>query len=366
MQQNIQFCTTADGAKLAYAVDGEGPPLVLATAWLTHLGPQWRALAWQPWLDTFSSDYKLLRYDARGSGLSDRDPAELSVETWVRDLEAVVDAAGLEQFSILASCQRGPAAITYAARNPERVRKLVLFGTYALGRKLQQQPPVEIEKTRAVASLLPLGWEQEDNALLQIWAHAFQPSGTQAHWRAWCDMQRAATSAQTAVRLLEIGWHLDVREAARSIKCPVLVLHPERDGVVPIEAGRMLVSLIPGSRFVELDSDNHMLLADEPSWPRLVSEVRGFLADPASAAAAAGGRMLALDELTPRERTVLEGIADGLDNADLAAALGLSEKTVRNHVTRLFDKIRVKHRYEAIVRARAAGLGSDSRLSRVP
>jgi pimeloyl-ACP methyl ester carboxylesterase/DNA-binding CsgD family transcriptional regulator len=358
MKQNIRFCTAKDGAKLAYALSGDGPPLVLTTAWLTHLGPQWRALAWQPWLDTFSNDYTLLRYDARGSGLSDRDPAELSFETWVRDLEAVVDAAGLEQFSILAACQGGPAAIAYAARNPERVRKLVLFGTYALGRKLRQQPPIEVEKTRVVASLVPLGWEQEDNALLQIWAHAFQPGGTLAHWHAWCNMQRAATSAQTAVRLFEIGWHVDVREAARTIKCPVLVLHPARDGIVPIEEGRMLVRLIPGSRFVELDSDNHMLLADEPAWPRVVSAVRSFLGEPAPAVA--GGRALALDALTPRERAVLEGIAAGLDNAELAASLGVSEKTVRNHITRVFDKIRVKHRYEAIVRAREAGLGANS------
>jgi DNA-binding CsgD family transcriptional regulator len=216
-----------------------------------------------------------------------------------------------------------------------------------------------------VASLVPLGWEQEDNALLQIWAHAFQPGGTLAHWHAWCNMQRAATSAQTAVRLFEIGWHVDVREAARTIKCPVLVLHPERDGVVPIEAGRTLVNLIPGSRFVELDSDNHMLLADEPAWPRVVSAVRGFLAEPASAAAAAGGRALALDALTPRERAVLEGIAEGLDNAELALSLGVSEKTVRNHITRVFDKIRAKHRYEAIVLARQAGLGANSRLTGV-
>ena len=199
---------------------------------------------------------------------------------------------------------------------------------------------------------------------MQVWANAFQPGGTVEHSRSWCDQQRAATSAETAARLLEIGWNVDVREAARKVKCPVLVLHPERDHVVPIEEGRSLVSLIPGSRFIEIDSENHMPLADEPAWPRLVSEVRSFLAESAPALPAPCHE-LRFDELTPRELAVLEGIAEGMDNSELAASLGVSQKTVRNHITRVFDKIRVKHRYEAIVLAREAGLGTSSRLTRV-
>jgi DNA-binding NarL/FixJ family response regulator len=154
---------------------------------------------------------------------------------------------------------------------------------------------------------------------------------------------------------------VDVRQAARGIKCPVLIVHPERDAVVPIEQARLLASLIPDSRFVQLDSENHMPLADEPAWPRLLAEVRGFLAE-SSGVRAASRETLPLDELTPRERAVLEGIAEGLNNAEIAAALELSEKTVRNHITRVFDKIRVEHRYQAIVLAREAGLGRASRL----
>ena len=363
MKQKIQFCTAPDGVKLAYAVSGDGPPLVMCATWLTHLESRWRSLAWQPWLEAFSPDHTLLSHDSRGCGLSDRDPGDLSFEAWIRDFESVIDAAEFQQFSILAACQRGAVAIEYAARHPERVRKIVLYGTYSLGRVLRHNPPVETEKTRVVASLLRLGWAQ-DNALLQIWAHAFQPSGTIEHWRSWCDFQRVATSAETATRMVEIGWNVDVRNAARKIKCPVLILHPEGDQVVPIEEGRALVSLIPGSRFIEIDSKNHMPLADEPAWPRLVSEIRSFLAEPAPAIPARSHE-LPLDELTPRELSVLEGIAEGMDNAELAASLGVSEKTVRNHITRIFDKIRVKHRYEAIVLAREAGLGANSRLTRV-
>lgn len=363
MKQNIRFCTAPDGTKLAYAVTGDGPPVVLSSTWLNHLEQQWRSLAWRPWLDAFSADYKLLRYDSRGCGLSDRDPKELSFEAWIDDLESVVDAAGFEQFSILATCQGGPIAIEYAARHPERIHKLVLFGTYSRGRMLWHDRPKEIEKARALANLARVGWAQENHALLQIWANAFQPGGTVEHWHSWGEQQRAASSAETALRLLEIAWNVDVQEAARKIDCPVLILHPNRDQVVPVEEGRSLVSLIPGSRFVEINSVNHMPLADEPAWPRVVSEIRSFLADPAPLPAVISHE-LPLGELTPRELAVLGGIAEGLDNPDLAASLGISEKTVRNHITRIFDKIDVRHRYEAIVLAREAGLGRNSRLTR--
>lgn len=358
MKQHVQFCTAPDGVKLAYAVSGDGPPLVMSTTWLSHLGSEWRGLAWEPWLGALSADYKLLRHDPRGCGLSDRNPGDLSLEAWIRDLETVVDAAGFRQFSILAGCQRGPAAIEYAARHPEQVHKLALFATYPLGRMRRRDRPEETEKTRVVSDLVRVGWAQENNALLQIFMNAFQPSGTVERWRSLGDQQRAATSAETATRLLETAWNVDVREAARKIRCPVLILHPQRDRVVPIGEGRSLVTLIPGSRFIEIDSGNHIPLADEPAWPRLLSEVRSFLGRPATAFPAR------FDELTPRERAVLDGIAEGMDNSELAVSLGVSEKTVRNHITRVFDKIRVKHRYEAIVLARDAGLGANSRLTR--
>ena len=163
MKQNIRFCTAPDGVKLAYAVSGDGPPLVMSATWLTHLESQWRNLAWQPWLEAFS-DHKLLSYDLRGCGLSDRDPADLSFEAWIRDFESVIDAAGFQQISILATCQRGPVAIEYAARHPERVRKIVLYGTYSLGRMRRHDRAFEAEKTRVVASLVKAGWARRQCA----------------------------------------------------------------------------------------------------------------------------------------------------------------------------------------------------------
>lgn len=361
MNQDIRLCTTADGVRLAYAVSGEGPLLAMSATWLTHLERQWRSLAWRPWLDTFSKGHKLLRYDARGCGLSDRNTDSLSFENWVGDFECVIEAAGFDRFDILATCWGGPVAIEYAARHPKRVNRLILYGTYALGRLRWNDQPNEIQKARVLLDLTQLGWGNENHAFLQVWASSFQPGGTLEHLRSWCDQQSAATSPAVATRLLEIGWNVDVREAARRLKCPVLVMHPERDAVVPIDQGRFIAGLIPNSRFVPIDSENHMPLADEQAWPQVVAEIEGFLNKPVEEADQRSD--LPLDNLTQRELSVLEGIAEGLDNTEIAASLGLSEKTVRNHITRVFDKIGVAHRYQAIVRARDAGLGKTKRLT---
>ena len=361
MEQDIRFCTATDGVRLAYAVSGEGPPLVMAATWLTHLEHQWRSLAWRPWLDVFAREYRLLRHDSRGCGLSDRDTEALSFENWVGDLERVVDAAGYERFAMVATCWGGPVAIEYAARHPERVSRLVLYATYARGRLRQSDRPSQVETGRALLKLTQLGWGQETHALAQVWAGAFQPGGSAEHRRSWCEQMRHATSARTAARLLEIGWHTDVTQAARTLRCPVLVVHPEGDCVVPLAEGRLLAGLLPNCRFLQLKSENHMPLADEPELARLMDELRRFLGEPEATAPMPCA--LPLHELTPRERAVLERIAEGLDNGEIAASLGLSEKTVRNHITRVFDKISVKHRYEAIVRARDAGLAGRDRLA---
>lgn len=356
MDQEIRLTTGADGVKLAYAISGRGPPLVMSASWLTHLERQWDSLAWRPWLEAFSRDYTLLRYDSRGCGLSDREVPDVSFETWVRDFERVVDAVGLKRFSLLATCQGGPIAIEYAARHPERVNRMVLYGTYARGAVKRTTVPQQIKRANLLLELTQLGWGQEQHAFLQVWASQFQPGGTLEHLRSWSEQQRAATSADMAVNLLRICWHVDVTESARRLQCPVLVAHVERDALVPIEEGRRLAALIPDCRFVALDSENHMPLADEPAWPRFLEEARRFLDEPA-AAGIASGAALPLGDLTPQERNVLEHIARGLDNVEIATSLGLSEKTIRNHITRIFDKIGVEHRYQAIVRARDAGLG---------
>src|SRR5882757_1878859 len=220
MNQSIRFCTTPDGVQLAYAVSGDGPPLVMSATWLTHLEHQWQSLAWRPWLDAFTSEHKVLRHDSRGCGLSDRSTKDLSFETWVRDLECVVEAAGLPRFDLVGTCWGGPIAIEYAARHPERVSRLVLYGSYAQGRLRRTDSPNDAQKSRVLTDVTRLGWGQEDNDFMQVWASRFQPGGTLDHLRSWSDQMRAATCADTAVLLLQIGWNTDVRETARKIKCP--------------------------------------------------------------------------------------------------------------------------------------------------
>lgn len=360
MRQDIRFCSGYDGARLAYALSGRGAPLVMSATWLSHLEHQWRSLAWQPWLEHFSGDYTFLRYDLRGTGLSDRSFLNVSLDTWVRDFAAVVDAAGFERFPLLGVCQGGPIAVAYAALHPERVSRLVLYGTYARGMLLRTELKPEPIKAKVLLDMAQLGWGRENHAFMQVWASMFQPGGGIEHLRSYTELQRLAISSEHVVAFMNTTFDVDVRESARRVKCPTLVIHALGDRVAPVEEGRLLASLIPDARFVELESDNHMLLPDEPAWMRLKEEIRDFLRAPAALDAAAT-IVDRIAELTERERDVLERIARGLDNAEVAAELGLSEKTVRNHITRVLDKIGVAHRYQAIVLAREAGLGVGRR-----
>lgn len=349
-RQQVRFAKSFDGAEIAYAVSGSGPPVVMLPSWLTHLEYQWRSVAWQPWLEALSPRYTLIRYDPRGCGLSDRNVDDLSFESWVRDLGAVVDAVGLDRFSLIGICQGGAVAIEYAGREPDRVSDLVLYGAYARGRNRRSTIPLEPEKAKVMLEMLELGWGQEDSAFMRAFATQFQPQGTLEHLRSWCELQSRATSAANAVKLTRIMFDLDIQEAASRIACPTLVAHPDRDAVAPLEEGRLLAQIIPGARFLQLDSPNHFMLREEPAWTTFVEELYSFLPKPAAEDGA-------FTDLTARERDVLHGVARGLDNHQIGTHLGISEKTVRNHVSGIFAKLGVRTRAHAIVAARDAGYG---------
>lgn len=362
MNQQVRFCTSPDGVRIAYATIGSGPPLVMSATWLTHLQQQWHSLAWRPWLDALSKTHTLLRYDPRGCGLSERHATDISFETWISDFEAVIDAAGFDRFPVLGVCQGGPIAVEYTARHPERVNQLVLYGTYARGRSKREGSPNEAEKAQVLLDLTKLGWGKENHAFVQVWASQFQPGGSLDHLQSWSALQSASTSAETAAQLMRVTFDIDVQAAARRVRCPTLIIHPAHGAVVPIEEARMLGGLIEDSRFVELDTVNHMPLADEPAWQQLLDELQAFLSrdrpEPDRET-----RAKRLTELTKREREVLNEIAQGLNNAQIAVRLALAEKTVRNHITNVFDKIGVDNRYQAIVLAREAGLGQPRQFT---
>jgi pimeloyl-ACP methyl ester carboxylesterase len=353
MQEQIRFCSSSDGTRLAYTVSGEGPPLIKAQSFIGHLEHDWNSPVWRHWLAALSRRFSLVRFDQRGCGLSDADVADISFEGWVRDLEAVADASGFERFAMLGVSQGAALAIAYAARHPERVSHLLLCGGYARGWARRDLPPARLEWMQTLAKLIELGWGTEDPAFRQVFSTEFMPDASAEQLRSFNEMMRLSTSAGMAVRIYRAFGEIDVQAEARQVSCPTLVLHVRGDLRAPFEEGRLIAGLIPGAQFVPLDGRNHILLEGEPAWQVLLDAIDRFLPPERASSSAFAG-------LTGRERDVLELIAQGLDNAQIAAHLELSGKTVRNHITHVFDKIHVENRAQAIVRARDAGFGKGT------
>ena len=351
MDQQIRFCTSSDGVRLAYATSGSGPRLVRAPHWFTHLEHDWNNPAMRPWVAGVSRRYSLLRFDQRGTGLSDRDVPIPSWESHVGDLESVVDAAQFDRFALLGVSQGAAFAIAYAARHPERVSHLVICGGYVRGRQTRGLPADEMD---TLIKLIELGWGRDDPSFRQVFTTRFMPDAGLDAIHAFNDMMPLTASAKTAAQIVHANRGIDARAEAARVKCPTLVLHARGDLSIPFEEGRLVASLIPGARFVSLESRNHLMLESEPAWRDFLAAMDGFYPS-----ASAATRQRAFSGLTARESEVLELIAQGLDNAQIAARLELSEKTVRNNITHIFDKIQVETRAQAIVRARDAGLGTS-------
>jgi pimeloyl-ACP methyl ester carboxylesterase/DNA-binding winged helix-turn-helix (wHTH) protein len=277
LDQRIRFCTATDGARIAYATSGSGPPLVKPANWLTHVEYDWESPVWRHWLRELSRNHTLVRYDERGCGLSDREVDDLSFDAWVRDLETVVDTMGLERFPLLGISQGCAVAIAYAARHPHRVSRLVLYGGYAQGIMARARTPEEVEEATMLMRLMPLGWGRDNPAFRLFFAARFLPEGTPEQMRWFSELQRITTTPEIAVRLRATAAEIDVTDLAPRVRAPTLVLHATGDGAVPFDDGRRLAALVPGARFVPLESRNHILLEGEPAWPRFVDEVRRFL-----------------------------------------------------------------------------------------
>jgi len=349
-RQKLRFCTASDGVRLAYATMGSGLPLVKAANWLSHLEYEWQSPIWRHWVEGLSRGRTYIRYDSRGCGLSDREPQDMSSEAWLRDLEAVVDATGFERFALLGPSRGGATAIEYAVRHPERVSHLVLYGAFARGRLKRGGGPEKAAETALYHQLAAMGWGTDNAAFRQVFAAEFLPEATPDLIQAFDDLQRASVFAGDAVRFMEASAQIDVTELAPRVSCPTLVLHARHDVRVPFEEGRLLAALIPGARLVPLESRNHILLEAEPAWPRFLEEVNAFLP-------VAGMGADTFGKLSARERELLELLARGYDNHQIAAHLDVREKTVRNHISSIFSKLGVESRAQAIVRARDAGFG---------
>jgi pimeloyl-ACP methyl ester carboxylesterase/DNA-binding CsgD family transcriptional regulator len=350
--QHIRFCKSRDGTQIATASVGRGPPLVRAAHWMSHIEHDAGSPVWMPWLDALSSDHLFIRYDQRGCGLSDRTPPTMSLDAWVEDLDAVVSAYGLTRFPLFGMSQGGAIAIAYAARHPEKVSRLVLFGAYSRGMRRRELTAQQREEADTLVKLIRLGWGRDNPAFRQVFTSQFIPDGTREQHQWFNDLERLSATPETAAWIVETLYDIDVTAEAEKVRAPTLVLHAREDARVPFEEGRQLAGLIPGARFVPLDSRNHVLLQTEPAWTRFLDALRAFLAEDrvkTSAMQQAG--------LTDSELQVLALIARGLDNRAIAAKLSKSEKTVRNQVSSIFAKLEVKTRAQAIVLARESGIG---------
>lgn len=337
--QDVRFCRSADGTRLAYAVHGSGPPLLLASCWLSHLQFDWQSPVWRHFLLDLGKIATVVRYDERGFGMSDWQVSDFSLPARVADLEAVADAAGLERFALLGMSQGGPVAITYTTRHPERLTRLVLYGTYA--RAMTRDDPEAVELEETFQQMIKVGWARPDSVFRRVFTSLLIPAASEEQ-ACWLDaLQAKATSTDNAVRSRACRMEADVVGLLPDVEVSTLVLHARRDRMVDFAEAREVACGVPGARLVSLDSDNHITLADEAAWPVFVDEIAAFLApDRVGAGTTNGG----LRSLTDRELDVLQLVGQGCDNAQVAGALSLSVRTVERHLTAVYTKLGLRGR----------------------
>ena len=298
--QDIRFARSADGVGIAYAVHGSGPPLLIDACWLSHLQFDWQSPVWRHYLVELGRIATVIRYDERGHGLSDRGVTDHSLEARVADLEAVADDAGLERFALLAMAQGGPVAIEYAARHPERLTRLVFYGSYA-----GDQPPAtpeELELFAAIGALIKVGWARPTSEFRRVFSSMMIPGGTEEQMRWIDDLQRMAVDAETALLARSQRQVTDSTARLAELDLPTLVLHSRGDQMQEFRRARQLAAGIRGARLVALESNNHIVLADEPAWPVFLREVTEFLAPDRMAAPTGGGRRRGLGAVAARAR----------------------------------------------------------------
>jgi len=355
MAQAIRYTKSSDGARLAWTSIGAGPPLVRASNWLTHLEYDLDSPVWRHWIRFYAAHFRCVRHDERGCGMSDWEVADLSFPRWIEDLEAVITAAQLDEpFALIGISQGASTAITYAVRHPERVSHLILYGGYARGWALRADEE-GLRRYRAIVELVQLGWGKDNPIFRHLFTSRFVPGGSDEQLRWFSELCARTTTPAIASRLLATRADVDVRALLPQVRVPTLVLHARADEVTPLEESRYLASEIPGAELVLLESKNHVLLEHEPAWARFQQEVLRFTGRSALAAPREDARF---HTLTAREREVLTHLAAGRTNAQVGKALFISEKTVRNHVTKLFEKLGVSSRAQAIVLAHERGFGA--------
>lgn len=348
----LRYCTTADGVQLAMRRIGSGPLIIKAANWLGNLQADATLRSSRHWLDHLTRTHSVLWYDARGCGLSDREADDISLDAWVRDLEAVADASGEQRFVLLGISQGAAIAIRYAVRHPERVRALVLYASFVRGVYHQGLSA----KTRAVFDemirIAELGWGNDASSFRRLFSAHLLPTAPSDVLDDYDALTRGSISGPMAARYMKAFYGVDARADAPQVRCPTLVTHVSGDTLILPREGELVASLIPGARWKAVPGRNHLPLATDPGWPPLQQEMMEFLAALEATDASAGdGVAAARPQLTERQREVLAHVARGLSDKEIARALELSPRTVEMHVARTLDALGARNRSEAVSRA---------------
>jgi len=333
--QQIRFCRSPDGVRLAHASHGSGPPLVVVSCWLSHLQHDWQSPVWRHFLEDLGAISTLVRYDERGFGLSDWDVTDFSLDARVRDLETVIDSIGLERFALMGMSGNSPVALAYAARHPERVTRLVINGGWAGWPKDETSD----SDTREIAfqAMVRAGWAKPDPLFRRVFTNIFIPGATEPQMVWFDDLQRMSTSTENMLAARQARRETNVMELAADISAPTLLLHARGDAAIAFDFAVDLARRIPGARLVPLESRNHILLRDEPAWPVFMREVAAFMEPDRSLAAHGPDDDVAT--LSRREREVLHLAAEGLSNDEMAARMTLSVRTIERHLSNAYLKL---------------------------
>ena len=366
MQQRIRFTRSKGNHRIAYATSGTGPPLVRVGTWLTHLQHDWDNAIWRHWFEYFSEAHTLVRYDPRGCGLSDRDVSDINFEGFVNDLEAVADTIDAESFPLFGMSQGVAVAIEYAARHPDRVSQLLLYSGGALGWHSAGDDSDIYRQWKAREELIRLNWGDDNPAIRSMFVNLFVPDAPAELVDAYTDSARKSASREVAGDIMRVLGEINVLDRLKELDVPTQVFQISEDALVPPLATQTLAESIRDAEFISIASHNHILQADEPGWQQFVEASRRFLGQAGVESGGDKGNKAEQSKdtdtddlfasLSKREREVLEAVAQGQSNGQIADALFISEKTVRNHITHIFSKLDVNSRAEAIVLAKNNGI----------
>jgi class 3 adenylate cyclase/pimeloyl-ACP methyl ester carboxylesterase len=278
LSQQISFCFSGDGTQLAWAQAGQGTPVLKAPNWLNHLEYEWRSPIWGQLFREMSGFCKLVRFDQRGNGLSDWEPAEISERAMISDMDDVAKSAGFEKFFLFGLSQGCAFSVRYAVEHPEKVAGLILVGGYARG-ACRRDSEAQTAIHTATNTLIREGWGAPNPAFRNLFTQSMMPDATAEQQSSFDELQRVATSPAMAAQLNDMNADVDVSALAQQIQVPTLVMHAGGDKRVPVEEGRRLAALIPSARFVGLPGNNHALVDDSEALEVSLDETRKFVAE---------------------------------------------------------------------------------------